>query len=64
QKVSPLRNETSINESRVILLFPKIMACLTEMRSMNEEYTKQVLKIQDIQPEASPLLLEIISKDS
>lgn len=46
------------------LLFPKIMACLTEMRSMNEEYTKQVLKIQDIQPEVSPLLLEIISKDT
>ncbi|KAK7153786.1 hypothetical protein R3I94_007219 [Phoxinus phoxinus] len=46
------------------LLYPKIMACLTEMRSMNEEYTKQVLKIQDIQPEMSPLLLEIISKDS
>ncbi|XP_077072863.1 nuclear receptor subfamily 1 group I member 2 isoform X2 [Siphateles boraxobius] len=45
------------------LLFPKIMACLTEMRSMNEEYTKQMLKIQDIQPEVSPLLLEIISKD-
>ncbi len=34
------------------------------MRSMNEEYTKQVLKIQDIQPDVSPLLLEIISKDS
>lgn len=46
------------------LLYPKIMACLTEMRSMNEEYTKQVLKIQDIQPDVSPLLLEIISKDS
>ncbi|KAG1945469.1 nuclear receptor subfamily 1 group I member 2 [Pimephales promelas] len=45
------------------LLYPKIMACLTEMRSMNEEYTKQVLKIQDIQPEVSPLWLEIISKD-
>ncbi|XDV30883.1 hypothetical protein PO909_033713 [Leuciscus waleckii] len=45
------------------LLYPKIMACLTEMRSMNEEYTKQVLKIQDIQPDVSPLLLEIISKD-
>ncbi|XP_051997960.1 nuclear receptor subfamily 1 group I member 2 [Xyrauchen texanus] len=45
------------------LLYPKIVACLTEMRSMNEEYTKQVLKIQDIQP-VSPLLLEIVSKDS
>ncbi|TRY86692.1 hypothetical protein DNTS_028777 [Danionella cerebrum] len=46
------------------LLYPKIMACLTEMRSMNEEYTKQVLKIQDMQHEVSPLWLEIISKDS
>ncbi|XP_051762919.1 nuclear receptor subfamily 1 group I member 2 isoform X2 [Ctenopharyngodon idella] len=45
------------------LLYPKIIACLTEMRTMNEEYTKQVLKIQDIQPDVSPLLLEIISKD-
>ncbi|TUJ74863.1 Nuclear receptor subfamily 1 group I member 2 [Bagarius yarrelli] len=44
------------------LLFPKIMACLTEMRTMNEEHTKQVLQIQDIQPEMSPLLLEIVSK--
>ncbi|XP_030641761.1 nuclear receptor subfamily 1 group I member 2 [Chanos chanos] len=46
------------------LLFPKIMACLTEMRTMNEEYTKQVLQIQDIQPEVSPLMLEVVSKDS
>ncbi|XP_058247788.1 nuclear receptor subfamily 1 group I member 2 isoform X2 [Hemibagrus wyckioides] len=44
------------------LLFPKIMACLTEMRTMNEEHTKQVLQIQDIQPEISPLLLEIVSR--
>ncbi|GAA6066016.1 nuclear receptor subfamily 1 group I member 2 isoform X1 [Tachysurus ichikawai] len=44
------------------LLFPKIMACLTEMRSMNEEHTKQVLQIQDIQPEMSPLILEIVSR--
>ncbi|XP_060732971.1 nuclear receptor subfamily 1 group I member 2 isoform X2 [Tachysurus vachellii] len=44
------------------LLFPKIMACLTEMRSMNEEHTKQVLQIQDIQPEMSPLILELVSR--
>ncbi|XP_046701533.1 nuclear receptor subfamily 1 group I member 2 [Silurus meridionalis] len=44
------------------LLFPKIMACLTEMRTMNEEHTKQVLQIQDIQPEMSPLVLEIVSR--
>ncbi|XP_062862427.1 nuclear receptor subfamily 1 group I member 2 isoform X1 [Trichomycterus rosablanca] len=43
------------------LLFPKIMACLTELRTMNEEYSKQVLQIQDIQPEVSPLMLEIVS---
>ncbi|KPP62669.1 hypothetical protein Z043_119133 [Scleropages formosus] len=44
------------------LLYPKIMGCLTEMRSMNEEYTKQVLQIQDIQPEVPPLMLEVFSK--
>ncbi|XP_041700785.1 nuclear receptor subfamily 1 group I member 2 [Coregonus clupeaformis] len=48
------------------LLYPKILACLTEMRTMNEEYTKQVLQIQDIQPGNSfdPLILEVVSKDS
>ncbi|XP_072541594.1 nuclear receptor subfamily 1 group I member 2 isoform X2 [Salminus brasiliensis] len=46
------------------LLFPKIMACLTEMRTMNEEYTKQLHQIQDIQPEVSPLMLEIVSQHS
>ncbi|XP_036819258.1 nuclear receptor subfamily 1 group I member 2 isoform X1 [Oncorhynchus mykiss] len=47
------------------LLYPKILACLTEMRTMNEEYTKQVLQIQDIQPGNSfdPLILEVVSKD-
>ncbi|KAK2905286.1 hypothetical protein Q8A67_007085 [Cirrhinus molitorella] len=55
--------EAKRTEPEKHLLYPKIMACLTEMRSMNEEYTKQVLKIQDIQPDVSPLLLEIISKD-
>ena len=45
------------------LLYPKVMACLTEMRTMNEEYTKQVLQIQDIQPDVSPLILEVVSKD-
>ncbi|KAI2660455.1 Nuclear receptor subfamily 1 group I member 2 [Labeo rohita] len=55
--------EAKRNDPEKHLLYPKIMACLTEMRTMNEEYTKQVLKIQDIQPDVSPLLLEIISKD-
>ncbi|XP_020787562.1 nuclear receptor subfamily 1 group I member 2 isoform X2 [Boleophthalmus pectinirostris] len=45
------------------LLFPKVLACLTELRTMTEEYSKQVLQIQDIQPDISPLILEVISKD-
>ncbi|CAL1582260.1 unnamed protein product [Knipowitschia caucasica] len=44
------------------LLFPKVLACLTEMRTMTEEYSKQVLQIQDIQPDdISPLIMEVIS---
>ncbi|XP_070832203.1 nuclear receptor subfamily 1 group I member 2 [Chaetodon trifascialis] len=44
------------------LLYPKVMACLTEMRTMTEEYSKQVLQIQDIQPNIiSPLIMEIVS---
>lgn len=40
------------------------MACLTEMRTMNEEYSKQVLQIQDIEPNViSPLMMEMVSKD-
>ncbi|KAJ8013174.1 hypothetical protein DPEC_G00050540 [Dallia pectoralis] len=47
------------------LLYPKIVACLTEMRTMNEEYTNQVLHIVDVKPDNSfdPLILEVISKD-
>ncbi|KAM9346821.1 nuclear receptor subfamily 1 group I member 2 [Symphorus nematophorus] len=46
------------------LLFPKVMACLTEMRTMTEEYSKQVLQIQDIQPDViSPLIMEMVSKN-
>ncbi|XP_036426650.1 nuclear receptor subfamily 1 group I member 2 isoform X2 [Colossoma macropomum] len=56
--------ETKRSGPEKYLLFPKIIACLTEMRTMNEEYTKQVLQIQDIQPEVSPLMLEIVSKNS
>lgn len=45
------------------LLFPRLMACLTEMRTMTEEYSKQVLQIQDIQPDdISPLIMEVVSK--
>ncbi|KAM8749432.1 nuclear receptor subfamily 1 group I member 2 isoform 3-T3 [Acanthopagrus schlegelii] len=44
------------------LLYPKVMACLTEMRTMTEEYSKQVLQIQDIEPDViSPLIMEIVS---
>ncbi|XP_034056283.1 nuclear receptor subfamily 1 group I member 2 isoform X1 [Gymnodraco acuticeps] len=46
------------------LLYPKVMSCLTEMRTMNEEYSKQVLQIQDIQPDIiSPLIMEMVSKN-
>uniref|UniRef100_A0AAR2K2Y1 Nuclear receptor subfamily 1 group I member 2 n=1 Tax=Pygocentrus nattereri TaxID=42514 RepID=A0AAR2K2Y1_PYGNA len=56
--------ETKRSGPEKYLLFPKIIACLTEMRTMNEEHTKQLLQIQDIQPEVSPLMLEIVSKNS
>nr|XP_046261137.1 nuclear receptor subfamily 1 group I member 2 isoform X2 [Scatophagus argus] len=39
------------------LLYPKVMACLTELRTMTEEYSKQVLQIQDIQPDVIPPLM-------
>uniref|UniRef100_A0A8C4RY13 Nuclear receptor subfamily 1 group I member 2 n=1 Tax=Erpetoichthys calabaricus TaxID=27687 RepID=A0A8C4RY13_ERPCA len=43
-------------------LFPKIMACLTELRTMNEDYTKQVVQIQNIQPDVTPLMMEVFSQ--
>uniref|UniRef100_H3AQ18 Nuclear receptor subfamily 1 group I member 2 n=1 Tax=Latimeria chalumnae TaxID=7897 RepID=H3AQ18_LATCH len=46
------------------LLFPKIMAILTELRSLNEEYAKQILQIQNIQPDITPLMMEVFSKPS
>uniref|UniRef100_A0A3B5BIS8 Nuclear receptor subfamily 1, group I, member 2 n=1 Tax=Stegastes partitus TaxID=144197 RepID=A0A3B5BIS8_9TELE len=47
------------------LLYPKVIACFTEMRTMTEEYSKQILKIQDIQPDTiSPLIMEVISKNT
>ncbi|XP_053185022.1 nuclear receptor subfamily 1 group I member 2 [Scomber japonicus] len=46
------------------LFYPKVMACLTEMRTMTEEYSKQILQIQDIQPDdISPLMMEMVSKN-
>ncbi|XP_070694236.1 nuclear receptor subfamily 1 group I member 2 [Pempheris klunzingeri] len=46
------------------LLYPKVMACLTELRTMTEEYSKQILHLQDIQPDdISPLMIEVVSKN-
>uniref|UniRef100_A0A3B5MLW5 Nuclear receptor subfamily 1, group I, member 2 n=1 Tax=Xiphophorus couchianus TaxID=32473 RepID=A0A3B5MLW5_9TELE len=46
------------------LLYPKMIACLTEMRTMTEEYSKQILQIQDVQPDTiSPLIMEVVSKN-
>ncbi|CAN9497658.1 unnamed protein product [Ophioblennius macclurei] len=46
------------------LRYPKVIACFTEMRTMTEEYSKQILKLQDMQPDTiSPLIMEVVSKD-
>uniref|UniRef100_A0A8C5PC14 Nuclear receptor subfamily 1 group I member 2 n=1 Tax=Leptobrachium leishanense TaxID=445787 RepID=A0A8C5PC14_9ANUR len=42
-------------------LFAKIMECVTELRTMNEEHSKQILHIWDIQPDSTPLLKEVFS---
>ncbi|KAM6934029.1 nuclear receptor subfamily 1 group I member 2 [Xenentodon cancila] len=45
------------------LLYPKVIACFTELRTMTEEYSKQILQIQDVQPDTiSPLIMEVVSK--
>lgn len=45
------------------MLYPKVLSCLTEMRTMTEEYSKQVLQIQEIQPDViPPLMMEMVSK--
>ncbi|XP_030613238.1 nuclear receptor subfamily 1 group I member 2 [Archocentrus centrarchus] len=47
------------------LLYPKVIACFTEMRTMTEEYSKQILQIRDIQPDTiSPLIMEVVGKSS
>ncbi|XP_075053581.1 nuclear receptor subfamily 1 group I member 2 [Mixophyes fleayi] len=46
-------------ESRI--LFPKIMECLTELRSMNDEHSKQLFQIWDVQPDYTPLMREVFS---
>ncbi|XP_059019946.1 nuclear receptor subfamily 1 group I member 2 isoform X4 [Mustela lutreola] len=40
-------------------LFLKIMAILTELRSINAQHTQRLLRIQDIHPFASPLMREL-----
>lgn len=42
-------------------LFAKIMVCLTELRTMNDEHSKQLLHIWDIQPDYTPLMHEMFS---
>ncbi|XP_043847264.1 nuclear receptor subfamily 1 group I member 2 isoform X2 [Dromiciops gliroides] len=40
-------------------LFLKIIAMLTELRSINAQHTKRVLQIEDIHPFATPLMREL-----
>ncbi|XP_060226360.1 nuclear receptor subfamily 1 group I member 2 isoform X3 [Meriones unguiculatus] len=42
-------------------LFLKIMAVLTELRSINVQQTQQLLRIQDTHPFATPLMQELFS---
>lgn len=42
-------------------LFLKIMAVLTELRSINAQQTQQLLRIQDSHPFATPLMQELFS---
>lgn len=42
-------------------LFLKIMAVLTELRSINAQQTQQLLRIQDTHPFATPLMQELFS---
>uniref|UniRef100_A0A8C8ZQP9 Nuclear receptor subfamily 1 group I member 2 n=1 Tax=Prolemur simus TaxID=1328070 RepID=A0A8C8ZQP9_PROSS len=42
-------------------LFLKIMAMLTELRSINAQHTQKLLRIQDIHPFATPLMQELFS---
>ncbi|KAM4558885.1 nuclear receptor subfamily 1 group I member 2 isoform 1-T2 [Odontesthes bonariensis] len=47
------------------LLYPKVIACFTEMRTISDEYSKQILEIQDIQPDTiSPLIMEVVSTNT
>lgn len=42
-------------------LFLKIMAMLTELRSINAQHTRRLLRIQDFHPFATPLMRELFS---
>ncbi|XP_010591311.2 nuclear receptor subfamily 1 group I member 2 [Loxodonta africana] len=42
-------------------LFLKIMAMLTELRSISAQHTQRLLRIQDIHPFATPLMQELFS---
>ncbi|XP_057553262.1 nuclear receptor subfamily 1 group I member 2 [Hippopotamus amphibius kiboko] len=42
-------------------LFLKIMAVLTELRSVNAQHTQKLLRIQDVHPFATPLMQELLS---
>ncbi|KAM9037636.1 nuclear receptor subfamily 1 group I member 2 isoform 3-T4 [Sarcophilus harrisii] len=42
-------------------LFLKIIAILTELRSINAQHTKQLLQIENIHPFATPLMRELFS---
>ncbi|KAM4699301.1 nuclear receptor subfamily 1 group I member 2 isoform 1-T4 [Discoglossus pictus] len=42
-------------------LFAKIMECLTELRSVNDVHSKQLMEIWDVQPDGTPLMVEVFS---
>lgn len=42
-------------------LFLKVMATLTELRSISAQHTQRLLRIQDIHPFATPLMCELFS---
>ncbi|XP_044525106.1 nuclear receptor subfamily 1 group I member 2 [Gracilinanus agilis] len=54
-----------INFAKVIsyfrFLFLKIIAILTELRSINAQHTKRLLQIEDIHPFATPLMRELFN---
>ncbi|XP_063812930.1 nuclear receptor subfamily 1 group I member 2 [Pseudophryne corroboree] len=56
---SYVESQRTPSESR--FLFAKIMECLTELRSMNDEHSKQLLQIWDVQPDYTPLMREVFS---